>query len=136
MKIIINENQLHLIKENIDPSEGYDEISSVKTIVDGKRNVAFIASLSNYEAEIIGEMISDNDLDSVRVPSNPHHAYIIFRKGHENQAHELLNMAEKYGGYLSHKASEEDVREIGRLLEYNPESVEEFIINKRNENKN
>jgi len=129
MRIIINENQLNLIRETIDPSEAYSNIESVQTIIDGKRNVAMVAGLSHTTMGIIADMVNEHDLDSVRVPSNKHGAFIIFKKGSDEQAHKLLSIAEKYGGYLSHEATDDDVREIGRLLEYNPESVEDFILN-------
>ena len=132
MKILINENQLRLIKETINPNEATDEISAVRTICDGKRNIAFIASLTSEDANTISDMIHDFDLDSIRVPSNPHDAYIIFKKGHDMQAKALLDIAEKYNGYLHYNASDEDTREIGRLLEYDPESVEDFINRNRN----
>jgi hypothetical protein len=132
MKILINENQLGLIRETIHPSEAYRNIDAARTVCDGKRNVAFMAGLSSEEANTISDMIYDFDLDSIRVPSSSHDAYIIFRKGHDKQAHKLLKVAEKYGGYLSWEASDEDTREIGRLLEYNPEEVEIYINRNRN----
>lgn len=130
MKILINENQLDIIKEYISPSEADDNIKSVKTLCDGIRGVAFVAGLSSRVANEISDMIYDCNLEVVKVPSNPHDAYIIFKKGHEKQAHNLLSIAEKYGGYLSYRASDEDTRLIGKLLEYDPESVEEFIRSK------
>lgn len=127
MKILINENQLQLLKETIHPSEAYRNIDAARTVCDGKRNVAFMAGLSYRESVEISDMVYDCDLESIRVPSSNHDAYIIFRKGHDKQAHQLLNIAEKYGGYLSFEATDDETREIGRLLEYNPEDVEEFI---------
>jgi hypothetical protein len=132
MKILITENQFQLISETIHPSEAYRNIDAARTVCDGKRNVAFMAGLSYSETEEVINLINEYDLDSIRVPSSSHNAYIIFRKGHDKQAYKLLNVAEKYGGYLSWKATDEDTREIGRLLEYHPEEVEEYIKKNRN----
>lgn len=127
MKIIIKEEQLKVIKEYIDPMEGTTEISSVQTLVDGKRGVCFVASLNSHEANVISDMIYDNNLEIIKVPSNPHEAYIIFKPDYKENAIKLLNIAEKYDGYLAWYAEEDDSREIGRLLEYDPDSVEDFI---------
>lgn len=130
MKILINESQLDLIKETIDPSEGYDEISSVKTLCDGKRGIAFVAGLSSEEANEISDMIYDYNLEVIKVPSNPHEAYIIYKPEYEEDAKKLLSIAEKYKGYLHHRATDEDTFEIGRLLGYDEESIKDFIIKK------
>lgn len=130
MKILINENQLDLIKETINPNEAYTEVESVKTICDGKRGVAFVAGLSSEDANKISDMIYDYNLDILKVPSNPHEAYIIFKPEYKDRAKKLLSIAEKYGGYLHHRATDEDTYEIGKLLEYDEESIKEFIRNK------
>lgn len=130
MKILINENQLGLIKETINPSEAYTEIESVKTICDGKRGLAFVAGVTNHEANIISDMIYDYNLDIIKVPSNPHEAYIIFKPEYEDRAKKLLSIAEKYGGYLSFKATDEETYEIGKLLEYDEQSIKDFINEK------
>lgn len=130
MKILINENQLTLIKETINPAEAYTEIESVKTICDGKRGVAFVAGLSNEDANAISDMIYNYNLEVMKVPSNPHEAYIIYKPEYEERAKRLLDIAEKYNGYLSYKATIEDTLEIGRLLEYNEDSIESFIKEK------
>jgi hypothetical protein len=127
MKILINEGQLDLLKETIRASEAHRNIDAARTVCNGKRNVAFMAGLSHREAVEISDMVYDYDLDSIRVPSSHHDAYIIFRKGHGKQAKALLDIAEKYGGYLSYEATDDETREIGRLLEYDPEDIEEFI---------
>ena len=132
MKILINENQLNLIKETIRPSEAYDDIGAVRTVCNGKRGLAFI-TLDSDRTNEIRMMALDADLHAVHVPSNPHNAFIVYNPKYEKQAHELLKIAEKYDGYLDAYATEEDTREIGRLLEYDPNDVEEFInkINKK-----
>lgn len=130
MKILINENQLQLIKETIEPQNVSDNISGVKSLCDGERGISWVSNVSENDANQIADMINDCNLDSVRVPSNPHLAFVIFRNGYEKQAKRLLHIAEKYNGFLSVNASDDDTREIGKLLEYNPESIEEYILNR------
>jgi len=127
MKLIITEGQKKLILESIHPSEAYTDINAVKTLCQGKRGVCFVAGLSEHEREVIGQMMLTCNLDIIKVPSNPHEAYILYRAGYEENAHRLLHIAEKYGGYLDANAADKDTREIGRLLEYDDNSVEEFI---------
>ena len=127
MKILISERQERIIKEFIDPSEAHNEVDSVQTLCDGKRGVAFLAGMSDHVTNIVGDMISRCNLEFFKVPSNPHKAYIVYRQGYEKQAHHLLYIAEKYGGYLDAMATEEDSRKIGELLEYDPNEVENFI---------
>jgi hypothetical protein len=130
MKILINEHQLHLIKETVNPQNVSDNITGVRSLCNGERGVSWVSNVSENDANQIADMINDCDLDSVRVPSNPHLAFVIYRNGYEKQAKRLLHIAEKYGGFLSVDASDDDTREIGKLLEYNLESVEEYILNR------
>ena len=67
--------------EDIDAKEVYYDINSIQTLVDGKRNVAFITLPTEY----IIDMINDNKLLSKRVPSNPNMAFIIYKpKNYKN----------------------------------------------------
>lgn len=129
MKILITENQYNLIKETIHPSEVYSDVNSVRTVCDGKRNIAMVASwgTSDRDWDKIQEMVSDNDLDSKKIPSNRHDGYVIFKHGHEKQADRFIEIVERYGGYASSDATDDETREIGKLLEYNPEEIEKFI---------
>lgn len=127
MKILINENQLKLIKETVHPDNVSDNINGVKSLCDEQRGISWVSNVSEIDANQIADMINNCNLNSIRVPSNPHLAFIIYRNGYEKQAKRLLRLAEKYGGYLSRDASDDDTREIGRLLEYDPESIEDYI---------
>jgi len=117
------------LNENIDPSEAYSNIDSIQTIVDGKRNVAFVVEKGDTPKnwERVAKMVSDNGLKSVYVKGNPHHAYVVYTPEAEKIAMELKTIAEKYDGYLSSNATAEDTRRIGQLLDYDPEQIELFI---------
>jgi hypothetical protein len=131
MKIVINENQLKLIKETIDPIIATNDVEAVKTVCDGRRGVSFVSSLTPEEYDIIVGMVDEYNLDSIKVPSNKHNAYIIFDPKFKKQALRLLDIAEKYNGYLYYKATDDETREIGQLLGYNEDSINHFILKKQ-----
>ena len=115
------------LKENIDASEAYDNKDSIQTVIDKKRNVGFFTLEGINSPETFWEIVDENNLKSLEVEKNPHDAYIIYRPGSENQANELKDIANKYNGYLSYKATDEDTRRIGQLLGYKAEDIETYI---------
>lgn len=127
MKIILTENQYKLLNETIHPSEAYDDVDSVRTICDGKRGVAFVADLNDEQLSIINDLIQNNNLRFIDVPSNPFGAYIIFKPEYEKRAKRLRQIANKHNGFLTVDADENDTYEIGKLLEYDDESIKSFI---------
>ena len=136
MKIIINENQYNLIKESINPLEANNVIKSIETIIKGKRCVSFIVSLSSNEKFFVAKMIKKHHLSSLKVPSNPHGAWIIYKPECEESAIKLRDIAEVYDGYLDSHDADDDTREIGRILNYDRDSVEEFINKMNKQRKN
>lgn len=128
MKILINESQLKfLVKEYINPAQAHNDVESVRLICGGERGVAFVTAVRIEDYEQIVELVSDCDLDSMKVPNNSHDAYIIFRKDYKDDARELLDIAIDLGGYLRPDAPEEVTRRIGEILNYDPQEVEKFI---------
>lgn len=121
----------HNLFENINPNEAYDNFNSVKTIVDGKRNVATI-NINNNDDKTM-KLIGVNKLKLLKVTSNKYNMYIIYRDGYQKQAMELKNIADKYNGFLSYNASDEDTYKIGKLLGYNENDILKYI-NKKNKN--
>jgi hypothetical protein len=112
------------LSEEIKASEAYSDHNSIKTIVDGKRDVAFIKSSTyNYL------MCKYYGLKVIKVPDSPN--YIVYKKGAEDRANELLDIANKYGGFLHWQATDEDSRRIGQLLGYNQEDIEDYIKNSK-----
>ena len=127
--LFITMKLINILKEAINASEAYTDVSSIQTIIDGKRGVAFISKrgTSSQDWETIQKMIADNSLKSMHVKHNPNEAYVVYAQGYANDAAELKHVAEKYGGYLSSKATEEDSRRIGQLLGYNDSDIEDYI---------
>jgi len=116
------------INEDIDPLEAITIVGSVQTIVDGKRDVGYIVlkHSSKDEIEQIKTLVSDNNLkiQPVRGEQKP---IIIYKAGNESAVKELKDIAEKYNGYLSYKATEEESRRIGEILGYSKESIDKYI---------
>ena len=118
-----------LMSEEIDPSEAYNDTDAINTLVDRKRDIAFIVKDSNTDENWanIQKIIKDNDIRIMYVKGNPHHAYIAYLPGSENKATQLKDLAEKYDGYLSAQASKEDAIKMGRLLGYKEDKIKDFI---------
>jgi len=134
-KIIISEKQLNLIKnmimEEIDPSEAYRDESAVNTIINGKRNVGFLATYYKEAHELL-KKAKKAGLKVISIPQDLNAnsmANIIYRSGYEEQASKLASIARKNGGYLPIETPEETYN-IGILLDYNKEAVKQFVLDK------
>lgn len=114
-----------LLREVISASEAHTTTGSIQTIVDGKRNVGFM-QLNKREVDYVSSL----GLKLIKVPSNKYDSYVVFKSGYESDAMELLEIAEKHDGYLSHKASDDVTRRIGQILGYNVEDIEKHIKDK------
>jgi hypothetical protein len=123
---------LDLLLEEIDPSEAYNDMDAIQTLVDGKRDLAFIVEKSNDPSdwEKIQNIIDNNGFKVMYVKGNPYNAYIAYIPGSESKANELKDIAEKYGGYLAYDATREDTKRIGELLGYTKKSIDDFITAK------
>lgn len=118
----------HLI-EIIKASEAYYDKTAVQTVIDGKRDLGWttLKASPDLEPEEFWEIIKQNNLKTLRVPSNPYEAYIYYRPGADAKAKELRDIAEKYEGYLAWDATEEDSRRIGELLGYRKSDIDAYI---------
>ena len=119
----LQENIRRILREEISAKEAYGSYGSIKTIIDGKRDVAFI----ELNSIINRLLISLKSLKKIKVPSSTETNYIVYREGSEKEAQELYDIAMKYGGSLSYVASEEDSRRIGQILGYKKDEIEDYI---------
>jgi len=128
MKIILSEQQYdNLLTEVIRNSEVRTDMDSIMSVAEGKRGVGFITLYPDSRMSHIAEkMIEDNDLRMVRCPSKPINV-VIFSPSFRKDAMELVSIAEKYNGYLSVNATEEDSRRIGQLLSYHEDDINDYI---------
>lgn len=116
------------LKEEIRASEAYEDRGALQTVIDGKRDLGMIALKSaTISKEEFWDAVKENNLETIKVPSNDYGATIFFRPGAENKAIELRDIAEKYGGYLYWDATIEDSRRIGELLGYVKEDIDDYI---------
>ena len=115
--------------ESIKPQEAHSDTDSVQTLIDGKRQVAFIVEKANTSSnwENILSVIEEHNLQMLPVKGNPYKAFVVYVSEAESEAMKLKELAEKYDGYLASNANEEDTREIGRLLGYHEEDIEKYI---------
>lgn len=114
----------------IDPKEVYDDLDSIRTIIDGKRDLAFITLISKTQPKEAAKKLKiakDAGLKILRVKGNPYEAVIIYTPNSTSKALELKKIAEKHGGYLPSREPKEDVIKIGRLLGYDEENIQNFV---------
>lgn len=120
-----------LLREEINASEAYRDENALKTVIDGKRDLGFITlKTATIPEKMFWDEIKKNDIKTVNLPLNPYNAFIYFRKGAELKAIELANIANKYGGYLSHEATKDETIRIGQLLGYKDSDISNFINKK------
>jgi hypothetical protein len=119
----------YLLKEEISRNEALTDVDSIRTLVDGKRGVAFITrgGNSSQEWEAIQNMVDTSNLKTMHVKGNEFDAYIVYVQGYANDATELKNIAEKYGGYLHVEATAAETRRIGELLGYKKDEIDAYI---------
>ena len=120
---------IDILSEIIDPSEAYNDTDAVQTLIDGKRNLAFVVEKSNNKENWarIQKMIADNGLKAMYVKGNTNNAYVVYTPGSEAKANELKSIAETYKGYLSANATKEDTIKIGELLGYNYDKIMAYV---------
>jgi hypothetical protein len=124
------------IKEDIDPSEAYSNLNSVKTLVAGKRKVAMIALRDQSDAAETIKVINDNGLKKIGIDQRPGaEVYVVYVPGAEADAKEFTNIINRYGGYASSKASYEDTKRMGELLGYKKSTIDAFLAKNYNDDK-
>lgn len=116
------------LREEISASEAYRDDNALKTVIDGKRDLGFITlKTSHLSKEEFWMEIKKHGLKTINIPLNPFNCFIYFRKGSEEKALELANIANKHGGYLSYKATKDETIRIGQLLGYKESDISNFI---------
>lgn len=121
------------VAERIKASEAYDTMEGVQTVIDGKRELAFISTMDapiyrpNNESELAAMQHGlDNGLKAIEVKGKPDgRAWVLYRKN-KRMAQKLADYAESKGGYLSDSTPEE-AEYVGDLLGYDKGDIRAFI---------
>ncbi len=133
-RIIITESQLKhittVIKEEIQPSEAYEDASALQTVLDGKRGLCFLSDYDSGVRELL-KIAQKAGLKFIKTPQTQHKstAYIVYKDGFGEDAMKLHKIVRANGGYLPINTPEETY-EIGILLGYNEEAVRTFVQQK------
>ena len=121
-------NYTQFVSEAIKASEAYENYSSLKTLLDGKRKVAFQTQNDLRDEEVKKLLTQLYDMGFKKMPvKGEHNPVIIYHPDSYRQAVELKEIAERYGGLLHWQASLRDHRRIGELLEYEKVAIDNFI---------
>jgi hypothetical protein len=122
------------LNEKIKASEASDTMDAVKTLIDGKRDLAFVAVMDDpryttnnlYELKALAYGAS-NGLGVLEVKDKEDgQAYILYVKGKEDKAQKLADYASSKGGYLADETPEEAIL-VGNLLDYDEKDIEEYV---------
>lgn len=138
MKLKLTENQLkYVLSETIKASDAYDELNSIQTIIDGKRDIGFLGTTGteghNSKIRKLLVYAVENGLKIINVKNRDvGYAWVIYKNNVEG-AKLLADFAASKGGYLRDETPEEALF-VGELLGYSPESTQEYI-NHRYKNK-
>jgi len=123
----INNLEFSSLKEDIDPSEAYDDVGAIQTVIDGKRNVCLL-TLADPR---IKPIFDKSGLESIGPIDQGHYGlsnqmHIVYRPEGERAAKELYLIMLKNNGYVPVRTAAE-TRRIGELLDYRKESIDIFI---------
>jgi hypothetical protein len=114
------------VNEEVNAKEMRSDIAAIKSILNGKRGVAFTEINKSIAQKLEKKKIG---VIPTRMTSNNTMFAIIYTD--KVNAYLLYEFAKKNNGYLLDKTSEE-AREIGKLLNYSPSDIEQHIRNKYN----
>lgn len=121
------------ITETIRASEAHRIMNAVQTVIDNKRDLAFISTMdnpmykSNNESELSAMKYGlDKGLSAIEVKGKPDgKAWVLYKKN-KRAAQKLADYAESKGGYLSDTTPEE-AKYVGDLLGYDKKDIQDFI---------
>lgn len=119
-------NYSQFVSEAIKASEAYNTYSSLKTLLDGKRKIAFV-NKNDFKYKDVKELLTQLRGFKEMPVKGEHGTVIIYHPDSHRQAVELKEIAERYDGLLHWKASLRDHRRIGELLGYEKGDIDDFI---------
>lgn len=130
MENIINYQKF--LNEGIRSSEAHRDQDAIRTILDGKRDLAFIAISAQKlldprdSIEALGVAIN-NGLNLIPVRNRKDGVAFVVYKNDAKSAQKLADFAAEKNGYLRDDTPEE-AEFIGQSLGYDPEDIQDYII--------
>ena len=131
---MIPESFHQFLNEAISSSEAARDEESIKTVIDGRRNAAFLVLTTQ-------RMIDPRDsiralslaisagLNLLPIKNRQEGVAFVVWNRDRRSAEELAQIANEKKGYLEDTTSEE-ARRIGELLGYRPQDIDEYINRK------
>ena len=122
------------LNETIKASEAYDEIDSINTVINGKRDLAFLVLTTQRlidprpSIEALKFAI-DNGLNLLPVKNRSEGVAFVLYKNDLSSAQKLADFASKKNGYLNDETPEEAMF-IGKALNYDEADIESYINRK------
>jgi hypothetical protein len=114
------------INEEIYSGEATNPADSIQSVIDSKREVGYSRlSLDNLRT------LELNHISYMKVPREDKFNHYIFYTNKE-KALRLLEISQQHGGKLQDTSFEEAV-EIGQLLGYNANSIDEYVFKRYHE---
>jgi hypothetical protein len=124
-KILLNfDTKNNIINESIHAKDAQSPKGALRTVLNGQRDVGFVELNKENAKKIIKHNIG---VIPVRLTTRNTIMSIIYRD--HIKAHQLYDIAKQKGGYLT-DTNPIEARQIGRLLGYTEESIEEYVNEK------
>lgn len=118
--------------ETIKASEAYNIMNAIQTVLDGKRELAYVTVMDNkiywpnnmdeYEALVYA---LESGLKTIKVKKTGGKAWIVYNKD-KKAAQKLAKYAESKGGFLSDNTPDE-ARFVGNMLGYHQDDIDSFV---------
>ena len=126
--------QLRNLLREIKADEVYRDIDAIQTVIDGNRDVAFLAlttqkMIDPRDAIIALNNAINNGLNLIPIKGRSDGAAFVVYKNNKQNATKLANFASSKGGYLEDTTPEEATL-IGNLLSYDEEDINSYIEKK------
>lgn len=124
------------VNETINASDAYEAMASVQTVIDGKRELAYLATMDQspygpYDEKVLIALdyAKENGLKVLKVKNRkPGRAWVLYKKD-KKKAQELADIATGHEGFLSDDSPWE-ANKIGMLLGYSEKDIKDYIKRK------
>lgn len=121
----------NFLTESIKASEAYEDMDSVQTVIDGKRDICYLVLTTQKlfdprESIRALKLAIDNNLNLIPVQNRKEGVAFVVYKNDAESAQKLADFAAGKQGYLRDDTPEE-AEFVGQLLGYDPEDIQDHI---------